>query len=621
MLAPHLHRFERDDRCYVIDTHTCFCFECDRISWDVLEYYPREPVNRIYHLLRDRHPQKELEEVVGELEWLRVTKAILAPLDDEAFFKKAVYAGGLKKLTLAAASLQEALSWLNRAGLLLLARSREEKDITLSLRLDTLNAADWGQATVVLAEIGAAARLAGKHFRLELDIPFSPFPETIMKKAGCTFRYRLILSEASFLENLVGGLTSLNGKKPAGAFKTLLENGAVESIRVGVRPDSETFHSVVEDLHKAGYGNIVFDLPGVWRAHPCLAPEAVVDSLEANILYYVDQLLHNAPFRVEPFALLFKAIHNGAPMYRADPSGIETLVADGEGALYPSLPFLGNPRFILGNLTEGVLDETRCEAFLLSGALQTPECLRCWARGLCGGGHVAIHYARSGDIRHPDAAWCDAQRRWTGAVVAAFNRIASVGINFDHLAASMGPRTRRFSLLGAAKALFKGQLGLRPLLEGDATVLVQWENWNRSAYFLCNETGALTATRYDREMDALHPPPYRREWILTRMNGTPCGLLKLQPVPEKQMARAWLYLHDEELYAKSALQHTLQTLLSELCREGQLRHILTPVTANETKLAAALTTAGFVHAGTERESLYLQGVYQDVDIYTYSAED
>ncbi|HOH31668.1 MAG TPA: hypothetical protein PLC40_18470, partial [Candidatus Hydrogenedentes bacterium] len=268
MQAPHLHRFERDGRCYVIDTHTCFCFECDRISWDVLEYYPREPVNRIYHLLRDRHPRKELEEVVGELEWLRVTKAILAPLDDESFFKKAARAGGLKKLTLAAASLREALSWLNRGGLLLLARSREEKDITLSLRPETLIAADWGQAAVALAEISAAARLAGKNFRVELDIPFSPFPETIIKNSGCTFRCRLLVSAAPFPESLKGGLTALNGKKPAGAFKTLLENGAVESIRVGVRPDSETFHSVVEDLHKAGYGNIVFDLPGVWRAHP-----------------------------------------------------------------------------------------------------------------------------------------------------------------------------------------------------------------------------------------------------------------------------------------------------------------------------------------------------------------
>ena len=71
MSGPALHRFEVDGHFYALDPESCFCFECDAISWDVLEHYPHTPVNRILALLEDKHPRVELEEVVGELEWLR----------------------------------------------------------------------------------------------------------------------------------------------------------------------------------------------------------------------------------------------------------------------------------------------------------------------------------------------------------------------------------------------------------------------------------------------------------------------------------------------------------------------------------------------------------------------
>ena len=620
MQAPLLHRFEREGRCYVVDTHTCFCFECDRISWDVLEYYPREPVNRICRLLEDKYPRKELEEVVGELEWLRVTKAILSPLDDEMFLTKATHAGGLRKLTLTVGPSGEAPKGLTRAGLLLLARAQEEKDLTLSLYFERMPAANWNRAADTLAEIGAAARLAGKKFRIELDLPFRPFPENAATKSGCNFRCRVVPSAEKNLAECIAGTMVLDGKKPAAAVKILLEKYASESVRVVARPVSEAFHPVIETLHDAGYEDIIFDLPGAWMAQPRLNPDAVVDALESNIFYYAEQLLRNKPLRVEPFATLFKAIHNGTPCYRVDPSGIEVLAADEGGRLYPSPPFVGNSRFVLGSLGEDRFEDAMREPFLLSGSLQRPVCLRCWARGLCGGGHTAIHYARSGDIRFPEPVWCDAQRRWTGAAVAAFNRIASAGINFDHLAASPQPRARHFSLFGAAKALFQGQLAARPLLEGGAEILVQWENWNRSAYFLCNETGAVTATRYDREMDALHPTHSMQELVLVRRNGTPCGLLKLQMLSGKKLARAWLYLQDEGLYAKTAFQQTFRTLLAEVCRDGRIRHILTPVTMEETKLAAALLAAGFAHGGIEREALYRQGAYHNVQIFVYMVD-
>ncbi|MBM3290784.1 MAG: hypothetical protein FJY92_11595, partial [Candidatus Hydrogenedentes bacterium] len=61
-----LHRFIEGDRRFAIDPETCFCFECDEISWEVLEYYPHASATRIFHLLGERYSTKELEEVIGE---------------------------------------------------------------------------------------------------------------------------------------------------------------------------------------------------------------------------------------------------------------------------------------------------------------------------------------------------------------------------------------------------------------------------------------------------------------------------------------------------------------------------------------------------------------------------
>ena len=619
MEPPRLHRFEMDEQCFVIDTHTCFCFECDRISWDVLAHYPGEPINRIYHLLEGRHPRKELEEVVGELEWLRVTKAILTPQTDEAFLKKATHTGGLKHLTLLLERAAEGDAWTGPALRLLLARSGEEKALTFSLALNYFAGHDWTVQAEMLEEHRRLAGLAGKRILVELDIPFQPLPGASKAAGAYQYRCRIAPSAETDLLEFLRAAAPLAGPKPQTALEALRKQFRLEYARIVVRPGSGDFRDCVRTLHAAGYQDIALDIPGCWASHPDLEPEAVVDSLAANAAYYAEQLLKNNAFKVEPFASLFNAIHTGTPCYRTDESGVERLSVDHAGRIYPSPEFSGISSCSLGRLTDATLDEGQHEPFLTAGALQTPECLRCWARGLCGGGYAVIHHARTGNPRQPDSAWCDAQRRWMCIAVATFNRIASTGINFSHMVSSMQHATRQVSLLSAARMLLQGRFGVRPLREDDAPWLVRWENWNRAAYFVCNESGALMATRYDREMDALHPPDLAQELVLTQRNGAPAGLIKMRPVPERRLAWAWLYLRDDTLYGKPALRHTLKDLLQEVSRAKGIRHILIPVTAAETPLAEALKAVGFVHAGVTREALYQRGNYDDVHLYAYAA--
>ncbi|MBI2433683.1 MAG: GNAT family N-acetyltransferase, partial [Candidatus Hydrogenedentes bacterium] len=263
------------------------------------------------------------------------------------------------------------------------------------------------------------------------------------------------------------------------------------------------------------------------------------------------------------------------------------------------------------------LDEEKLKTFDDVGATTTSECLRCWARHLCGGGVSAVHQALGGDHRHPYAAWCEAQRAWLSAAIAAFNTLSSAGVNFSRMQQQLEPQQRP-SLFALARAAFRLHLGVRPVEEADAAWLQQWENWNDAAYFTATETGLLLATRYDREMDAVHPRGVDRELVLVRRDGSPLGLLRLRPEHVPGTVRAWVYFRDAADYASDAARRSLQTIMQEAAQQQSVRMILTPAGPREDNLAALLRSLGFAEIGREREALYLQGHYDDTRMFALS---
>ncbi|HNR30532.1 MAG TPA: GNAT family N-acetyltransferase, partial [Candidatus Hydrogenedentes bacterium] len=319
---------------------------------------------------------------------------------------------------------------------------------------------------------------------------------------------------------------------------------------------------------------------------------------------------------------LFLRIYQGEPVRRTDPVGTNELAVDASGGVYPSRLWMGNPAFRAGILEEGRLDEALLKRFDDVGAVTTPACMRCWARGLCGGGVAAVHHALSGNFRLPHAPWCDAQRAWLEAAVAAFNLLAARGVHFTRIYQNLG-RAGRPSLFQLARAAFGARVGVRPLEEGDAELLTRWENWNEAAYFLCTESGMFMATRYDREMDSLYPRDYEREFMLLRKTGAPIGLMRVRPDRIPRTARAWLYLRDQADYADRSVHRGLRHILEEAAKqtaEGGLRRITVPVSPSEDALAGFLDALGFQREGVEREALYLHGRYHDVRIYALNLD-
>jgi radical SAM protein with 4Fe4S-binding SPASM domain len=616
MQPPLLHRFQIGERRFVIDPSTCFCFECDHISWDVLEYYPREPVNRIYHLLEQKHPRKELEEVVGELEWLRVTKAILITPKEEDLLKEAAETPDLQRIAVVTAVGSVPLSSrIASAGTMLLAGSGKNTELQLILVCTADSTECTEEVMTSLKALKQAARFVGKNLSLVVRVALHEAQKTndaVQYSVETTLREDA--DNAAAVREVLA-LAHLKFGKVADALQRL--SCAARSVLVAC-PRNERFEGLLKTMYEAGFREVHLDIPALYAQVADLTPEAVSESLRENVAWYGQHLLQGHPFRVEPFVTLFGAVHQGRPIRRMDDAGCRELAVDADGTVYPSLDFLEQQACAFGTLQGGERDKTVTQVFDGLGANRIPACLSCWAQCLCGGGHAIVHWRRTGNPRMPDPAWCDAQRQWLAHLIDAFNTLVSSGVNFSHVTSAMTPTTSKMSWWKAAKTAYEMRLIPRPLQDQDAAWLVQWENWNTAAYFVCNESGLLLASQYDREMDALHPRGIEQELVLTRTNGTPCGLLRMRPDTKlKGLAWAWLYMHDTKAYSESGVRRALKALLAETTKSQQIRRILTPVTPAETELASYLESLGFHSLGVQRQALYLHNEYLDVAVYSH----
>lgn len=636
MPREHLHRFEQDGKRFAIDPETCFCFECDAISWDVLEYYPETPETRICHLLGDKHDVKELAEVVSELEWLRATKSILHPPKAEDFPKQFEIERGLKRMTVrlawgSDASYPSKRGWFGGsdevasgdsrgigedAVALLLGRSEAQQELEVEF-VEEEHVHDPVRIAALCARALRAARLADKKVLATVHLTNVALAKAPKALEGHSVSVKLAFQDGAAFEEHLDPLAKVGPTTLSRLAKMV--QPAAENVfgRIVVRPNRAEFGDVVAELDAAGFGHIELDLDGAYVANPGLKSHEMVAGLRKTAVYYAEKLSEQHYFRVDPIASLFWRIYNGSPVARSDPAGTNELAVDETGALYPSRLMLGAEKFRVGSLADGVLDEENVKSFDDVGSVTTPVCRRCWVRNLCGGGTAAVHDALTGSFRQPHEPWCEAQRSWMAAAVSAFTALSTKGVNFARVYDQISHKAKP-SFLTLVRAAFRMPIAMRPIEESDAEMLVQWENWCEAAYFLCNETGLLMATKYDREMDSLHPLGTHQELIVTRKNGTPIGLLKIRPEPVPGTAQAWVYLRDDRDYASTDVRRGFRTLLQEASKQESIRRLTVPAMEQEKPLQQFLEAVGFEREGILREALYLHGAYHDVGVYGIS---
>ncbi|MBR0464849.1 MAG: thioether cross-link-forming SCIFF peptide maturase [Clostridia bacterium] len=88
-------------------------------------------------------------------------------------------------------------------------------------------------------------------------------------------------------------------------------------------------------------------------------------------------------------------------------SGTEYMAVTPWGELFPCHQFVGDPKYSLGNVWDGVTNTEVRDQFKLINAYARPECRDCWARLYCSGGCAANAYHATGDIRGVYSFGCE----------------------------------------------------------------------------------------------------------------------------------------------------------------------------------------------------------------------
>lgn len=79
-------------------------------------------------------------------------------------------------------------------------------------------------------------------------------------------------------------------------------------------------------------------------------------------------------------------------------SGTEYMAVTPTGDLYPCHQFVGDPKYLMGNVWDGVTNTDIRSEFANCNVYSREECKNCWARLYCSGGCAANSYHATGSI-------------------------------------------------------------------------------------------------------------------------------------------------------------------------------------------------------------------------------
>ena len=105
-------------------------------------------------------------------------------------------------------------------------------------------------------------------------------------------------------------------------------------------------------------------------------------------------------------------------------SGTEYMAVTPWGDLYPCHQFVGDDKYLLGNVWDGVNNTAIQEEFASCNVYARPDCKDCWAKLYCSGGCAANAYHATGSVKGVYKSGCELfRKRMECAIMVAIARI------------------------------------------------------------------------------------------------------------------------------------------------------------------------------------------------------
>jgi uncharacterized protein len=175
--------------------------------------------------------------------------------------------------------------------------------------------------------------------------------------------------------------------------EALLADDRLDHARFSLRG---TFTNVDHDLTRAAAELLTFGLPNL-SVEPAIVRDTRLEITDRQLqvikrdydrlaLFYVGAAKRGEPFEFFHFQSAVGHVVSPTRQCRPCGAGIGYLAVAADGTLFPCHRFVGDGRFALGNVWEGIEQSALADLFASIDVNRKEKCRTCWAKYFCGGG-------------------------------------------------------------------------------------------------------------------------------------------------------------------------------------------------------------------------------------------
>jgi len=441
-----IHKFSQSGLFFVLDVPSGSVHIVDEAVYDIVDFFAHKSLDELIKLFENKHTRQTVTECYGEIDGLAragllfskdvyediplsqagqpVVKALCMHIAHDCNLRCAYCFGG-------------GGAFLGERALMPLDTARAAIDFLIgnsggrkNLEVDFFGGEPLMNFDVVKQTVAYARQretAAGKKFSFTLTTN------------GMLLNDDIIDYVNEHMDNVV---LSLDGRKPVndrfrktasggGSYETALGNfkrfterrqRANYYIRATFTAHNLDFARDVTHLYELGFKRI--------SAEPVIAPadcdyaikESDIDAICAEYDRLTEQMLEIKKADGGFVFFHYNIDLTGGPcVYKrlaGCGAGAEYMSVTPDGSLYPCHQLAGNPKYILGNVKNGIINSDVRNLFSHSNVYNKPRCAECWAKFYCGGGCAASAININGDIDKPYEIGCALLKKRTECAIA-----------------------------------------------------------------------------------------------------------------------------------------------------------------------------------------------------------
>lgn len=442
-----IHKFKQCGLNLLLDVNSGAIHIIDDVVYDVLDYYENSTRSQIESKLKDKYSIKEIDEAVDEIDYLK---------DNGMLYTKDIYEDIAKE--------HEGPSYIKALCLNI------AHDCNLRCKYCFASEGDYkGKRELMSFDVGKRAidfviKNSGPRHNIEVDlfggepvmnfdvvkqiVEYAKAQEKIYNK---DIRFT-ITTNATLLdddkmkyinENMTNVVLSIDGRKEVndkirvrvdgtGTYDSILpkikkmveirDKGKQYYARGTFTRKNLDFYNDVIALANEGFKEISIEPVVLPDGDELAIREEDLETIYGEYDKLSDEIIRRTkngnPFKFYHFAI---DINGGPCVYKRISgcgAGHEYVAVTPSGDIYPCHQFVGNEKFIMGNVYDGIVKKDIVKKFKCGHVYNKPECMKCWARFFCSGGCQANNYNFNGDICVPYHIGCEMMKKRLECAIA-----------------------------------------------------------------------------------------------------------------------------------------------------------------------------------------------------------